>query len=61
MNVDTKWMSKTELKDYLGFSMGKIENMMKLNQLPYYKIGKNVRFNVDEVKSWVSTFKNLTV
>jgi|TARA_S200000501_G_C20265976_1_gene500763 excisionase family DNA binding protein len=44
MNVDTKWMSKTELKDYLGFSMGKIENMMKLNQLPYYKIGKNVKF-----------------
>ena len=34
MNVDTKWMSKTELKDYLGFSMGKIENMMKLNKLP---------------------------
>ena len=44
MNVDTKWKRKTELKDNLGFSMGKIENMMKSNQLPYYKIGKNVKF-----------------
>ena len=47
----TKWMSKNELTEYLGFSMGKIESMMKKNQLPYYKIGKNVKFNrklVDE-------------
>lgn len=47
----TEWMSKNELTEYLGFSMGKIESMMKQNQLPYYKIGKNVKFNrklVDE-------------
>ena len=44
MNLETNWMSKSELKDYLGFSMGKIEMMMKSNQLPYYKVGKNVKF-----------------
>ena len=56
-------LNKKELSNYLGFSVGKIdsENMMKSNQLPYYKIGKNVRFNVDEVKNWVSTFKHLTI
>ena len=43
MNLETNWMSKSELKDYLGFSMGKIETMMKSNQLPYYKVGKNVK------------------
>jgi excisionase family DNA binding protein len=56
MNVDTKWMSKTELKDYLGFSMGKIENMMKLNQLPYYKIGKNVKFKKKLVEDQLENY-----
>ena len=46
MNLETNWMSKSELKDYLGFSMGKIETMMKSNQLPYYKVGKNVKLYV---------------
>ena len=50
MNLETNWMSKTELKDYLGFSMGKIESMMKHNQLPYYKVGKNVRFKKELVE-----------
>ena len=56
MNVDTKWMSKTELKDYLGFSMGKIENMMKLNQSPYYKIGKNVKFKKKLVEDQLENY-----
>lgn len=50
MNLETNWMSKSELKDYLGFSMGKIEMMMKSNQLPYYKVGKNVKFKKDLVE-----------
>jgi len=49
-------MSKTELKDYLGFSMGKIENMMKLNQLPYYKIGKNVKFKKKLVEDQLENY-----
>ena len=47
MNLETNWMSKSVLRDYLGFSMGKIETMMKSNQLPYYKVGKNVKFKKD--------------
>ena len=26
MNLETNWMSKSELKDYLGFSMGENRN-----------------------------------
>jgi excisionase family DNA binding protein len=54
-------LNKKELSNYLGFSVGKIDSLIKHNKIGYYKIGKNVRFKIDEVKSWVSTFKNLTV
>jgi len=47
-------LNKKELSNYLGFSVGKIDSLIKHNKIGYYKIGKNVRFNVDEVKSWVS-------
>lgn len=56
MNLETNWMSKSELKDYLGFSMGKIENMMKSNQIPYYKIGKNVKFKKELVEEQLENY-----
>ena len=39
-------LNKKELSNYLGFSVGKIDNLIKHNKIGYYKIGKNVRFNV---------------
>ena len=54
-------LNKKELSNYLGFSVGKIDNLIKHNKIVYYKIGKNVRFNVNEVKDWVSNFKQLTI
>jgi excisionase family DNA binding protein len=54
-------LNKKELSNYLGFSVGKIDNLIKHNKIVYYKIGKNVRFNVNEVKDWVSNFKQLII
>lgn len=54
-------LNKKELSNYLGFSVGKIDSLIKHNKISYYKIGKTVRFNIDEVKNWVSTFKHLTI
>ena len=54
-------LNKKKLSNYLGFSVGKIDNLIKHNKIGYYKIGKNVRFNVNEVKDWVSNFKQLTI
>jgi|TARA_R110001592_G_scaffold33062_1_gene115084 excisionase family DNA binding protein len=54
-------LDKKELSDYLGFSVGKIDNLIKHNKIEYYKIGKNVRFNVNEVKNWVSNHKQVKV
>ena len=47
--MEKKWLNKNELKEYVGFSIGKIDNMMKNNEISYSKVGKNVRFDKNEV------------
>ena len=52
------FLNKKQLSSYLGMSIGKIDYLMKEDKIDYYKIGRNVRFNKDEIKNWVSKFKN---
>jgi|MDTB01.3.fsa_nt_gb excisionase family DNA binding protein len=55
--MDKTLINKKQLSEYLGMSMSKIDYLMKEDKIEYYKIGKNVRFNTDEIKNWVSKFK----
>ena len=50
------WMNKKEVSEYFGFSVGKIEKMMKSNDIPYYKIGKNVKFKKDLVENQMENY-----
>lgn len=56
--MDKTLINKKQLSEYLGMSIGKIDYLMKEDKIDYYKIGRNVRFNKDEIKNWVSKFKN---
>ena len=47
--LDRRFLSKSELNDFVGFSMGKINKMMKNKELKYSKIGKSVRFDMDDI------------
>ena len=47
--LDRRFLSKNELNDFVGFSMGKINKMMKNKELRYSKIGKSVRFDMDDI------------
>ena len=40
--MENKLLNKKELSNYLGFSVGKIDTLIKENKIEYYKIGKNV-------------------
>ena len=42
-------------------SMSKIDYLMKEDKIGYYKIGKNVRFKVDEVNVWLEKYRNFTL
>ena len=41
--------TKNDLKEYLNISVGKIDLMMKNNEIDYFKIGKSVRFDKNSV------------
>ena len=49
-------VNKNELKEYVGFSIGKIDMMMKNNEISYSKVGKNVRFDKNKQKG-ITTFR----
>ena len=55
--MENKLLNKKELSNYLGLSVGKIKD----NKIEYYKIGRNVRFKIGEVKSWIGKFKSTTI
>ena len=48
---------KKGLSKHLQLSVGKIDHLMRKKQINYYKIGKNVRFNLNEVNDWVKNYK----
>ena len=56
--LERRFISKKELNDFVGFSMGKINKMMKNKELRYSKIGKSIRFDIEDV---LEMFKNRIV
>ena len=55
-----RYLNKNELKDYLGVSLGTINN--KLNELPHIKWGDNrnsrVLFPVEEIEKYFDITEN---
>lgn len=54
--MSSKYFNKRELSEYLGVSIGKIENMMN-SDLRYIKIGRNVRFDIEDVNEYMNNNK----
>jgi len=51
------FLNKKQLSNYLGISIGKIDNLIKNKNIGYYKIGKSVRFKVEDVNNWITKYK----
>lgn len=49
------YLSKSELRERLGISMGKVELMMK-DGLRYVKFGRNVRFREEDVEKYLDNY-----
>ena len=54
-----KLYTKKELSVYLNISMSKINLLLKNNNIPYYKIQKNVRFDIDSINNWLKDKKRI--
>ena len=42
-------VSKKEMKSYLGISKGKLDSMIKKDEIPHIRMGKVIRFDFNEV------------
>ena len=51
------FLNKKQLSKYLGISIGKIDNLIKNKNIGYYKIGKSVRFKVEDINDWITKYK----
>ena len=51
------FLNKKQLSNYLGISIGKIDNLIKNKNIEYYKIGKSVRFKVEDINDWITKYK----
>ena len=47
-----RFLTTDELAEWLGMSAGTIRHMVSRGDIPYRKVGRNVRFLVDEIVEW---------
>lgn len=52
-----KLISKNELKEYLGCSLGTIDNLMRNGSIEYIKVGNLVRFDLEDIENNLSVMK----
>ena len=49
---DVKVLTVTDLSDYLHVHPATIYRLLKLGELPAFRIGSDWRFNVEEIDEW---------
>lgn len=55
-----KLVDKKELSRLTGLTVSSIEKAMVTRSMPYYKIGRNVKFKVSEVNQWINQRKKVS-
>jgi excisionase family DNA binding protein len=55
MAMTKRWMSVSEIAEYLGVAAITIYRWLEKGQIPAHRIGKQWRFNQDSVDSWVES------
>lgn len=48
------YINQSELAKQLGVAESTINRLRKYNGLPFYTIGRNIRFNIKEVNEWLA-------
>lgn len=53
LEITDRWLSVLEIATYLGISKETIYRWIDSDKIPAHKIGKQWKFKVSEVDSWV--------
>ena len=54
--MENKLLSKKEVTTYLDVSLGMVDKLMK-EDLPYIKLGKSVRFRMNDIENYLNSNK----
>ena len=55
MSEPERWLSLEEIAEHLGVSKDTIRNWIKKNIIPHHRIGKQYKFRISEVDTWVES------
>jgi excisionase family DNA binding protein len=51
--MDKRFLNTKEVAIYLGLSEHTIRAWVKLRQMPFYKLGRSVRFDLEKLEPWL--------
>ena len=54
--MENKLLSKKDVTTYLDVSLGMVDKLMK-EDLPYIKLGKSVRFRMNDIENYLNSNK----
>ena len=53
-----KLVGYKDVADYMGVSYGYLRQLVSNDYIPYYKLGRSVRFRLSEIDNWLSERKS---
>jgi excisionase family DNA binding protein len=53
--MDREILTKTELMEYLRISRGTVDNWMKKQGMPFFKVEKKVLFRKSNIDTWLES------
>lgn len=56
-----KWVNLEEIAEHMGLSKDTIRNYIKKEQIPYYRIGKQYKFRISEIDTWIKSGKSASI
>lgn len=60
LEITDRWLSVQEIAQYLGISKETVYRWLESKKIPAHKIGKQWKFQIPEVNSWIkSGYANL--
>lgn len=60
-NEPEKWVSLEEIASHTGLSKDTIRNYIKRRVIPFHRIGKQYKFKISEIDSWVESGKSAEI
>jgi excisionase family DNA binding protein len=60
-NEPEKWVSLENVAVHTGLSKDTIRNYIKRKVIPFHRIGKQYKFKISEVDSWVESGKSAEI